>query len=60
MLSMVAEVDNMTRVVHLLRNPDGSEQFPSRSCCDLIEQHPEKESGTYVTYSPESRENLLN
>jgi hypothetical protein len=45
MLSMVAEVDNMTRVVHLLRNPDGSEQFPSRSCCDLIEQHPEKESG---------------
>lgn len=44
---MIAQVDNMTRTVQLLRNPDGSQQFPSRSCCDLREQYPNKPSGTY-------------
>ena len=51
MLSMVVEMDNMTRTALLLRKPDGSQRFPSRSCCDLIEQYPDKQSGTYVRVS---------
>ena len=38
-------MDNMTRTVQLLKRPDGTRQFPSRSCCDLKEQYPSKESG---------------
>ena len=45
MLSMAVELDNMTRTVQLLRKPDGTQQFPSRSCCDLKEQYSDKESG---------------
>lgn len=45
MLSVVVEVNNMTKTVQLMRKPDGSQQFPSRSCCDLKEQYPEKPSG---------------
>ena len=45
MLSMVIELDNMTRTVELLRRPDGSKQFPAQSCCDLKDQYPDKQSG---------------
>ena len=38
-------MDNITRTVELLKKPDGSQQFPSRSCCDLKEQYPEKVTG---------------
>ena len=44
---MVIHLDNMTRTVGLLKRPDGSKQFPARSCCDLKEQHSESESGGY-------------
>ena len=45
MVSVVVELHNMTRTVQLLRKPDGTRQFPSRSCCDLKEQYSDKESG---------------
>ncbi len=48
MLTMVIELDNMTRTVELLRSPDGSRQFPATSCCDLKEQHPNTKSGGYL------------
>lgn len=46
MLSMVLDMNNMTQVVQLLRRPDGSRQFPARSCCDLKEEYPDMDSGT--------------
>ena len=48
MLSMVIQLDNMTQTVHLLKRPNGSRQFPARSCCDLKEQYPETESGRWA------------
>lgn len=47
MLSVVVELDNMTRTIDLLKKPDGTVHFPARSCCDLKEQHPDSESGYY-------------
>ena len=48
MLTMVIELDNMTRTVELLRSPDGSRRFPAISCCDLKEQHPDARSGEFL------------
>jgi len=45
---MVIQLDNMSLTVNLLRKPNGSRQFPARSCCDLKEQYPETESGEWA------------
>ena len=45
MLSMVVTLDNLTNTIGLLRRPDGTQQYPTRSCCDLKEQYPDKKSG---------------
>jgi hypothetical protein len=47
MLSMVVQLDNMTRHAELLTMPNGTQSFPARSCCDLKEQYPDIPSGVY-------------
>jgi hypothetical protein len=47
MLSMIVQLDNMTRYAELLTMPNGTRSFPARSCCDLKEQYPDIPSGTY-------------
>ena len=46
MLSMIVQLDNMTRYAELLTMPNGTRSFPARSCCDLKEQYPDIPSGT--------------
>ena len=48
MVSMVLQLSNMTRTLELLKRPDGTKEFPSRSCCELKKQHPETKNGVYV------------
>lgn len=48
MLSLVVQLDNMTRSAELLTTPNGTHSFPARSCCDLKEQYPEMPSGKYI------------
>ena len=48
MLSLVVQLDNMTRSAELLTMPNGTRSFPARSCCDLKEQYPEMPSGKYI------------
>ena len=38
----------MTRTLELLKRPDGTKEFPSRSCCELKKQHPEAKNGVYM------------
>ena len=45
MLSMIVQLDNMTRYAELLTMPNGTRSFPARSCCDLKEQYPDIPSG---------------
>ena len=45
MLSMVIEMDNITRTIELVKRPNGTREFPARSCCELQEQYPGIPSG---------------
>ena len=60
MLSVVIHLDNMTRTVGLLKRPDGSKQFPARSCCDLKEQYSKSQSGGCTSNSFSDFEFFLN
>lgn len=53
MLSMVIELDNMTRTIELLKKPNGTKQFPARSCCELQEEYFDIPSGKFTCPSQE-------